>query len=135
MNENDLTNPQDVANAAAQINQNVEDPRAALLAAQALAKAEEDRIAAEIRKLDLQAPVNTAIDALKTYDPAVIGPAIDALRSNTTIFPAPEKVRKARVVRTEAEKAADLIRHNAAVKQRELPKIDAWVKERVKLPE
>jgi aminopeptidase N len=36
---------------------------------------------------------------------------------------------------TETEKAADLIRHNAAVKQRELPKIDAWVKTRVKLPE
>ncbi len=36
----------------------------------------------------------------------------------------------------EAEKAADLIRHNAAVKQRELPKIDAWVKSRLKtLPE
>jgi aminopeptidase N len=36
----------------------------------------------------------------------------------------------------EAEKAADLIRHNAAVKQRELPKIDAWVKTRLKvLPE
>jgi aminopeptidase N len=31
----------------------------------------------------------------------------------------------------EAEKAADLIRHNAAVKQRELPKIDAWVKTRL----
>ena len=36
----------------------------------------------------------------------------------------------------EAEKAADLIRHNAALKQRELPKIDAWVKTRLKaLPE
>ena len=34
----------------------------------------------------------------------------------------------------EAERSADLIRHNAAVKQRELPKIDAWVKTRLKLP-
>jgi hypothetical protein len=32
---------------------------------------------------------------------------------------------------TEAERSADLIRHNAAVKQRELPKIDAWVKTRL----
>ena len=31
----------------------------------------------------------------------------------------------------EAERSADLIRHNAAVKQRELPKIDAWVKTRL----
>ena len=37
---------------------------------------------------------------------------------------------------TEAERTADLIRHNAAVKQRELPKIDAWVKTHLKvLPE
>ncbi len=35
----------------------------------------------------------------------------------------------------EAEKAADLIRLNATVKKRELPAIDVWVKERVKLPE
>ncbi|MDI1337305.1 MAG: M1 family metallopeptidase [Lacunisphaera sp.] len=36
---------------------------------------------------------------------------------------------------TEAAKGADLIRLNAAVKKRELPAIDAWVKARVKLPE
>jgi aminopeptidase N len=35
----------------------------------------------------------------------------------------------------EALKTSDLIRHLAAVKQRELPVIDAWVKERVKTPE
>jgi aminopeptidase N len=35
----------------------------------------------------------------------------------------------------EAAKTADRIRHLAAVKQRELPGIDRWVKERVKLPE
>ena len=36
---------------------------------------------------------------------------------------------------TEAARAGDLIRHYAAVKKRELPAIDAWVKARVKLPE
>ncbi len=35
----------------------------------------------------------------------------------------------------DAAKTADLIRHRAAVKKRELPAIDAWVKERVKTPE
>ncbi|MEJ1973608.1 MAG: M1 family metallopeptidase [Lacunisphaera sp.] len=35
----------------------------------------------------------------------------------------------------EAAKAADIIRLYATVKKRELPAIDAWVKERVKLPE
>jgi aminopeptidase N len=35
----------------------------------------------------------------------------------------------------EAAKISDRIRHLAAVKARELPGIDAWVKERVKLPE
>ncbi len=35
----------------------------------------------------------------------------------------------------EAAKGADLIRLYAAVKQRELPAIDAWVKQRVQLPE
>ena len=35
----------------------------------------------------------------------------------------------------EAAKAADIIRLYAGVKKRELPAIDAWVKERVKLPE
>ena len=35
----------------------------------------------------------------------------------------------------EAAKASDFIRLYAAVKKRELPAIDAWVKERVKLPE
>jgi aminopeptidase N len=35
----------------------------------------------------------------------------------------------------EMAKGADVIRLYAAVKQRELPAIDAWVKERVKLPE
>jgi len=35
----------------------------------------------------------------------------------------------------EMAKAADVIRLYGAVKQRELPAIDAWVKERVKLPE
>ena len=35
----------------------------------------------------------------------------------------------------EAAKGADVIRLYAAVKKRELPAIDAWVKERVKLPE
>jgi len=35
----------------------------------------------------------------------------------------------------ETEKGADLIRLNAAVKQRELPAIDTWVKQRVQLPE
>jgi aminopeptidase N len=35
----------------------------------------------------------------------------------------------------EAAKAADRIRHLAGVKQRELPTIDAWVKERVQIPE
>ena len=34
----------------------------------------------------------------------------------------------------EAEKAADLIRHNAALKQRELAHIDAWVKTRITPP-
>jgi aminopeptidase N len=36
---------------------------------------------------------------------------------------------------TEAEKGADLVRLNAAVKERELPAIDSWIKERVQLPE
>ncbi len=36
---------------------------------------------------------------------------------------------------TEAERTADRIRHLAAVKHRELPGIDRWVKEHVKLPE
>lgn len=31
----------------------------------------------------------------------------------------------------EAQRTADLVRHLAAVKQRELPGIDAWVKARV----
>jgi aminopeptidase N len=35
----------------------------------------------------------------------------------------------------EAAKGADLIRLRAVVKKRELPAIDAWIKERVKLPE
>ncbi len=35
----------------------------------------------------------------------------------------------------EMAKAADFIRLNAAVKRRELPAIDVWIKERVKLPE
>lgn len=35
----------------------------------------------------------------------------------------------------EAAKGADVIRLNAAVKKRELPAIDGWIKERVKLPE
>jgi hypothetical protein len=35
----------------------------------------------------------------------------------------------------EAAKVSDRIRHLAAVKQRELPAIDAWVKTRVKSPE
>ncbi len=35
----------------------------------------------------------------------------------------------------EAAKGADLIRLRALMKQRELPAIDAWIKERVKLPE
>lgn len=35
----------------------------------------------------------------------------------------------------EAAKGADIIRLYAAVKQRELPAIDAWIKGRFKLPE
>ncbi len=67
------------------------------------------------------------------YVPGILGAFSDPARADEL----EEYVRKnfSPDALAEAAKTADRIRHVAAVKQRELPVIDAWVKARVTLPE
>lgn len=68
-----------------------------------------------------------------TYIPDILGAFTDTARADEL----EDYVRKNSPpdALAEAAKTADRIRHLAGVKQRELAGIDAWVKERVKLPE
>ena len=68
-----------------------------------------------------------------TYLPAIARASTEAARATEL-----EELVRAKLPPdslTEAAKGADFIRLYAAVKKRELPAIDAWVKARVKLPE
>ncbi len=68
-----------------------------------------------------------------TYLPGIAQASTDATRATEL-----EELVRAKLPAdafAEAAKGADLIRLRALMKQRELPVIDAWVKERVKLPE
>jgi aminopeptidase N len=68
-----------------------------------------------------------------TYLPGIAQASTEAGRADEL-----EKLVRAKLPAdafAEAAKGADLIRLNAAVKKRELPAIDAWIKQRVKLPE
>jgi len=67
------------------------------------------------------------------YVPGIMRPFTDSARADEL----EDYVRKNLPpgARTEAGRTADRIRHLAVVKHRELPGIDRWVKEHVKLPE
>ena len=67
------------------------------------------------------------------FVPGILRPSNDAARADELVA----YVRKhlSPDALAEAEKTADGMRHLAAVKRRELPALDAWVKERVKMPE
>ena len=68
-----------------------------------------------------------------TFLPGIARASTDAARADELLALVREKLPVD--ARTEAEKGADVIRLNAAIKKRELPAIDAWIKQRVKLPE
>ncbi len=67
------------------------------------------------------------------YLPGIARASTDAARADELLALVREKLPVDAL--TEAEKGADLIRLNALVKKRELPAMDAWIKQRVKLPE
>jgi aminopeptidase N len=68
-----------------------------------------------------------------TYVPNIMRPFSDAARADE--LEAYVRAKFPPHAFAEAAKISDRIRHLATVKQRELPAIDAWVKERVKEPE
>jgi aminopeptidase N len=67
------------------------------------------------------------------YLPGIARVSTDAPRADELEKLVREKLPPAALA--EAAKGADLIRLNALVKKRELPAIDGWIKQRVKLPE
>jgi aminopeptidase N len=67
------------------------------------------------------------------YVPGITRPFNDAARADELVAYVRKNLPPDALA--EAEKTADGMRHLAAVKRRELPALDAWIKERVKMPE
>ncbi len=91
-------------------------------------------LAWEFAKANTQALLErTTFFGRNAYLPGIARASTDAARADDL-----EKVVREKLPAdafAEAAKGADLIRLNASVKKRELPAMDAWIKQRVKLPE
>lgn len=87
-----------------------------------------------VRKENTEALLKkTTFFGRNNYLPGIARASTDAARADELLALVREKLPVDAL--TEAEKGADLIRLNALVKKRELPAMDAWIKQRVKLPE
>jgi hypothetical protein len=85
----------DAANAAStDLADSIAAKEAELAAQEAALISQREQLAAQKRMIELGNKITPAITALQTGDPAIFGPAIDALRSDPAIFPKPVKAKK-----------------------------------------